>query len=411
MRRRVGRGWRVVVLIGIVLLSAPAVQAQGGTPTAPVTTAPITIEGVALRQVLDAPVPVYLTSTIDDEKARWMRDAVAIALDAVPRVTGLPLPQQRLEFYLFSDPREMASLSGQLLRASGPRVAPECFALAVSGTPRRGIYCQADAWESAAQALDYVVHELTHQVEQGDGAQRRELAQWFNEGLAEHIQQLVLREHQPSYAARDRWLREARVASALHTDRLPRLRELTSNTRWQQAAANGWGGLLYAHSSLVVAWLADQYGLDRVIEVVRRTSSPLRFDEVFQEVLGQSVGEAERAARATFEAELLPRYPKGVTVFESDDPSEKALHFAVVGFQPREWLSKEYRYVNGAPADGVGATGTQPESERTDLSGFATWRWTRTSALPPGLPPRVELTVRGSEGSLATQSATLPPGP
>ncbi|HLI26327.1 MAG TPA: hypothetical protein VKZ60_04615, partial [Chloroflexota bacterium] len=262
-----------------------------------------------------------------------------------------------------------------------------------------------------AQALDYVAHELTHQVEQGDSPQRRDLAQWFNEGLAEHVQQLVVRERYPAYAARDRWLREARVASALHTERLPRLGDLTSNARWQQAAAGGWAGLIYAHSSLVVDWLAGQYGLDRVVEVVRRTGAPLRFDEVFHEVFGLSVAEAEQGARAAFEAELLPRYPRGLSVFESDEPGEKAVYFAVVGFQPREWLTKEYRYADGAPADGVGATGTQPDSDRTDLSGFATWRWTRTGALPPGQPPRVELTVRGSAGSTATQSATLPTVP
>jgi hypothetical protein len=408
---RAGGWWRAIAVVGLLALAAPAARAQGSAGAPPVVTAPITIEGVPLRQVLDAPVPLYLTASIDDERAQWMRDAMTIALQDVPRLTGLALPQQRLEFYLFSDPREMATVSSQLLRAPGPRIAPECFALAASGTPRRGIYCQADGWESAAQALDYVTHELTHQVEQGDSPQRRDLAQWFNEGLAEHVQQLVVRERYPAYAARDRWLREARVASALHTERLPRLGDLTSNARWQQAAASGWAGLIYAHSSLVVDWLAGQYGLDRVVEVVRRTGAPLRFDEVFREVFGLSVAEAERSARAAFEAELLPRYPRGLTVFESDEPGEKAVYFAVVGFQPREWLTKEYRYADGAPADGVGATGTQPDSDRTDLSGFATWRWTRTGALPPGQPPRVELTVRGSAGSTATQTATLPTAP
>ncbi|HLI27621.1 MAG TPA: hypothetical protein VKZ60_11145, partial [Chloroflexota bacterium] len=133
------RRWWVLALIGVLGLLGPVARAQEGT-------APITIEGVALRQVLDAPVPLYLTASIDDARARWMRDAMAIALQEVPRLTGLALPQQRLEFYLFSDPREMATLSSQLLRAPGPRVAPECFALAASGTPRRGIYCQADGW-------------------------------------------------------------------------------------------------------------------------------------------------------------------------------------------------------------------------------------------------------------------------
>ena len=76
----------------------------------------------------------------------------------------------------------------------GPGVAPECFAVAQGNTPRRGIYCQADAWGSAEEALDYVSHELTHQVEQGDTAQRRGIAQWFNEGFAEYIQGRVLAE-------------------------------------------------------------------------------------------------------------------------------------------------------------------------------------------------------------------------
>ena len=46
--------------------------------------------------------------------------------------------------------------------------------------------------------------------------------------------------------------------------------------------------------------------------------------------------------------------------------------------------------------------------ERADLSGFATWTWTRTGSLPPGLAPLVQLTVHGSEGSEASESTPLP---
>jgi hypothetical protein len=300
----------------------------------------------------------------------------------------------------------MSSLSGQLLRSPGPRVSPECFALAMSGTPRRGIYCQADAWESGAQALDYVAHELTHQLQQGDSSARRDLAQWYNEGLAELVQQLAVTTYMPAYAARDRWTREARVASALHTERLPRLRDLATNQRWQETAGNGWAGLIYSHSSLVVGWLAEQYGMEAVIELVRRTGGPFRFDEVFQEVFGITVERAEAASRAAFEADLLVRYPKGIHVY-ADDQNASVVHFAVVGFRPRESLSKDYRYENGSVADGVAATGTRPEVERTDQSGFATWSWTRTGSPPSGQTPLVQLTVRGSEGSEASGSATL----
>ena len=312
------KGWSIrPVLVRLLVLGVWLVGAGPGAATVraedPVATGPITIEGVTLRQVLDAAVPLYVAPSVSDAKMRWMRDAVAIALDAVPRITGLPLPQTRLEFYLFNDPRELASLSGQLLRAPGPNVAPECFAVAQSSTPRRGIYCQADAWGSAEEALDYVSHELTHQVEQGDTAQRRGIAQWFNEGLAEYIQGRVLAEHSPAYAARDRWLREARIASALHTDRLMPLRDLGTNQRWQQAAGSGWAGQIYSHSSLVVDWLADSYGLPAVIDVVRRTGAPYPFEAAFEQALGITVAEADREARRALSADLLPRYPTGLT--------------------------------------------------------------------------------------------------
>jgi hypothetical protein len=399
-----------VAVLGALLLSAavgaPVVRAQE-----PVATAPITIEGVTLRQVLDAPVPLYVAPSVSDAKMRWMRNAVAIALDAVPRITGLPLPQTRLEFYLFNDPRELSSLAGQLLRAPGPGVAPECFAVAQGSTPRRGIYCQADAWGSADEALDYVAHELTHQVEQGDTAQRRGIAQWFNEGLAEYVQGRVVAERNPAYAARDRWLREARVASALHTDRLVPLRDLNTNQSWQQAAGSGWAGQIYSHSSLVIDWLADSYGLPAVIDVVRRTAAPYTFEAAFEQALGMTVAEADRDARRALAADLLPRYPAGLTMFRGGEAPGGVLHVAVVGFQPREWLEKEYRYANGVEASGQAAEGARPESERTDASGFASWTWTTTAAPPPGVPPTVELTVHGSSGSEATQSAPLPAAP
>jgi hypothetical protein len=409
------------LVFGALLLAvaalAPAARAQE-----PVATAPIVIEGVALRQVLDAPVPLYVAPSVSDEKMRWMRDAIAIALVEVPRITALPLPQSRLEFYLFNDPRELASLSGQILRSPGPRVAPECFALAASGTPRRGIYCQADAWDSAQEALDYVAHELTHQVQQGDSTQRRALAQWFNEGLAEYVQARVLAEHWPTYAARDHWQREARVASAIHTGRLVRLRDLSTNARWQQVAGAGAAGLIYSESSLVVGWLVDTYGLPAVIDVVRRTGGPFGFDAVFEEVFGLSVEGAEGEARRAFEADLLPRYPVGLSMFQVDGPAGAVLHFAVVGFRPREWLEKDYRYENGAAAEGA-ATGARSEVERTDGAGFASWTWTpqvpttapegrgptTAASPPPDVMRTIRLTVRGSDGSEATQSATVTP--
>jgi hypothetical protein len=408
-RRTRGAGARLGLLAALLL--GAGVAAPGARAQEPVATGPITIEGVTLRQVLDAPVPLYVAPSVSEAKMRWMRDAVAIALDAVPRITGMPLPQTRLEFYLFNDPRELSSLSGQLLRAPGPGVAPECFALTQGSTPRRGIYCQADAWGSAEEALDYVAHELTHQVEQGDTAQRRGIAQWFNEGLAEYVQGRVLAERNPTYAARDRWLREARIASALHTDRLVPLRDLSSNQRWQQAAGSGYAGQIYSHSSLVIDWLADSYGLPAVIDVVRRTGAPYPFEAAFEQALGLTVAEADREARRALTSDLLARYPAGLTVFRGDEAPGGVLHVAVVGFQPREWLQKEYRYANGAEASGRAVEGARPEPERTDASGFASWTWTTTAAPPPGVPLTVELTVHGSSGSEATQSAPLPTAP
>jgi hypothetical protein len=420
-RSRAARGWNGMrgrwqggrtrgsaVLAAALLLAAlaPAARAQ-----APIATAPVVIEGVTLQQVLDAPVPLYATASVAEEKLRWMRDAVATALVEVPRVTGLPLPQSRLEFYLFNDPQELATLSSQLLRSPGPRVTPECFALTrQANTPRRGIYCQADGWASAEEALDYVTHEVTHQVEQGDYPQRRGLAQWFNEGLAEYVQAQVLAERGPAYAARDRWQREARVASALHTTGLFPLRELSSNVRWQQAAGAGWAGLIYAQSALIVGWLADTYGLPAVIEVVRRSGGPFAFDAIFEEVFGISVERAEEEAQSALAADLLPRYPVGLSVFRTEAADgSMVFHFAVVGFQPREGLEKEYRYDNGARAEGRAPAGARPEADRTDRVGFATWAWTSTDSPPPGASPTIHLTVRGSQGSEASQTAPLTP--
>jgi hypothetical protein len=391
----------VVVLLAVAGLLPTAAHAQ-----APVDTAPIVIEGVQLRQVLGTAAPLYVTRGVSDEKARWMGDAIDIALTEVPRITGLPLPQNRLEFYLFEDPQELVSLSGQILRSPGPRVSPECFALAVASTPRRGIYCQADSWDSASEALDYVSHELTHQVQQGDSGQRRGLAQWFNEGLAEYVQGQVTAKHSPSYSARDRWRREAQVASALHNGRLVRLRDLSTNQRWQQAAGSGWAGLIYSESSLVISYLVDTYGLPAVVDVVQRTGGPIPFDAVFQEVFGVGVDAVDRDARAALESDLLNRYPIGLSAFQSEGPAGGVFHFAVVGFQPQVWLEKDYRDESGATAATTSGGRTRQEPQRTDRSGFASWSWT---SAPDATTRTVQLTVRGSDGSEASQSTTLVP--
>jgi hypothetical protein len=408
-RRLAGGRARTGALVIAVLLAGaglvpPAAHGQG-----PVETAPIVIEGVQLRQVLGTAAPLYVTRGVSDEKARWMGDAIDVALTEVPRITGLPLPQSRLEFYLFEDPQELVSLSGQILRSPGPRVSPECFALASGSTPRRGIYCQADGWESASEALDYVSHELTHQVQQGDSGQRRGLAQWFNEGLAEYVQGQVTAKHSPSYAARDRWRREAQVASALHNGRLVRLRDLSTNQRWQQAAGSGWAGLIYSESSLVISYLVDTYGLPAVVDVVQRTGGPISFDAVFQDVFGGGIDAAERDARAALELDLLARYPIGLSAFQSEGPAGAVFHFAVVGFQPQVWLEKDYRDESGATAATTSAARARPEPQRTDRSGFAAWTWASAPDAVGGAPRTVQLTVRGSDGSEASQSTTLVP--
>jgi hypothetical protein len=404
MDRPLRRALGVALLFLAAGVMPPAVHGQGV-----VETAPIVIEGVQLRQVLGRAAPLYVTRGVSDEKMRWMADAIDVALTEVPRITGLPLPQSRLEFYLFEDPQELVSVSGQILRSPGPRVSPECFALAVAATPRRGIYCQADGWESASEALDYVSHELTHQVQQGDSGQRRGLAQWFNEGLAEYVQAQVTAKHAPNYAARDRWRREAQVASAIHNSRLVRLRDLNTNQRWQQAAGSGWAGLIYSESSLVIAYLVDTYGLPAVVDVVQRTGGPIPFDAVFQEVFGVGVDAAERDARAALEADLLVRYPVGLSAFQSEGPAGGVFHYAIVGFQPQVWLEKDYRDESGAASASSGGARARPEPQRTDWFGFAAWSWTSAPDAVGAVPSTVQLIVRGSDGSEASQSTTLTP--
>jgi hypothetical protein len=404
------RGRRAVIAVLVAAIGISTAAPAGVGAQAPIQTAPIVIEGVAHRQVLDASAPLYITSTVTDEKARWMRDAMEIALAEVPRITGLPLPPGRIEFYLFSDPRELARQTGQILRSPGPRVAPECFALASVSTPRRGIYCQAEGWGSAAEALDFVAHELTHQVQQGDETQRRAIAQWYNEGLSEYVQARVLADHGPAYGARDWWAREARVASALHNGRLRRLRDLSTNQRWQQEAGAGWAGLIYSQSSLVVGWLAETYGLDRVVEVVRRTGGPFAFDQAFQDVFGMSVDRAESAAVEALTADLLPRYPVGLSFFQFGGARDGQLHVATVGFRPRESLQKEYRYEDGLLAAAGEATGSRPEAERTDATGFASWTWRGTPGSIPQTGRALNVTVRGSDGSEASEWTVVEPG-
>jgi hypothetical protein len=156
----------------------------------------------------------------------------------------------------------------------------------------RMIFCNAGVLRSREMMMDFLVHEYTHQVVQGDLPRPRALAVWYNEGLAEYVMHQVLTSYAPAYAARDAAQRARRVAEAQRRGQLLPLEPLVTNRQWLAVDDLG---LAYAESRLAVRWLAERDGLEKVVDVVRQTTStPGAFDRAFEAAFGLTVREFDR---------------------------------------------------------------------------------------------------------------------
>jgi tetratricopeptide (TPR) repeat protein len=129
-------------------------------------------------------------------------------------------------------------------------------------------------------------HELAH-VFHIQMSQNR-VPRWFTEGLAEY--ETVL--------ARPEWRREEdyRLHAALAGNRLPPLRQL--NHAFTHARSGEDVMTAYYASSMVVKYIAERFGFDRLAAMLRGWGEGRTTEDVVQRALGVSIDELDRDFRA-----------------------------------------------------------------------------------------------------------------
>jgi hypothetical protein len=247
------------------------------------------VPGVPLRQIAGGPAPLHLGEGVPAHQGDWAREAMQIAWREAPRVSGLALPRRTIPVYLFRDEEQFNAATRVLVgRAIGHG---GCSAI-TGGSSERAIYCNAGNLDSRDEMLDYITHELTHQLIQGDLEGSRDVATWFDEGLAEVVMQRVLEIHAPSYAEKDQTEREQAVAEAVRRGNYLHLPSLTTGSQWRRLANRN---LAYAEARLAVSWLVERYGMEQVVAVVRASDvKEGSFDQAFRAGFGMSVAEFDK---------------------------------------------------------------------------------------------------------------------
>jgi hypothetical protein len=240
------------------------------------------VQGVPLRRVNGGPAPLYLAEGVPADKGTWALEAMRIAWREVPRVLDLPAPSQEVSVYLFRDTAQWSEFGARLRGSNNGHGGCTAYRGA-----ERLIFCNAGGFDSAEEMLDYVTHEFSHQVFQGDLRSPRDLAVWYNEGLAEYVMERVLTDYAPTYAANDAARRARVVARAHSSGTLLRLETLATNREFHAVDDTT---LAYSQSRLAVRWLVERHGMAAAVAVVRETTSTDgSFDRAFKAAFGLTV--------------------------------------------------------------------------------------------------------------------------
>ncbi|MEM7606386.1 MAG: hypothetical protein AAF411_13600 [Myxococcota bacterium] len=138
-------------------------------------------------------------------------------------------------------------------------------------------------------------HELSHIFH--IQLSRNRVPRWFTEGLAEYETNI----------ARPEWRRELdhQLWRSLSGNRLPPLRLM--NRAFTRARSAQAVIVAYYASTQIVRYIVDEYGFDKVVEMLRAWGAGKTSEEVVQEVLSVSIDELDAAFRASERQRLVAR--------------------------------------------------------------------------------------------------------
>jgi len=396
--------------LGLGLLGPPRASLAGLLPDSPAGTLPQLDDAgrvraaaepasLGLREQRVRGWSVWTQDGVPAAQVDWTVGAAEIATRRLPTDVGLAPPTRPVVLYLFADGDAFRRLTSELTSLPVSAIFAFEGGRSYAAGARRGIYVNAGSLASAGQAARLVAHEMVHLAER-DAAGGRPVPRWFSEGLAEHFaQQVMARVDAPATAERQ-WRRAAAVASALHRSATLPLSALTTPAQWSDAAAAGFDRLIYAEALLAVDWLATRGApgaMGRVIDDVGHEQS---FSAALEAATGVRASALDATMDRALRADLLPRFPVGIHIYQESGPPGTRFQFAAVGLSPREVLTRQFEREDGYAARNSGAPAV------VGLAGAAYWTF---QTRPDSLPATWWLTVQGDQGTQARLPFSIEP--
>jgi hypothetical protein len=334
---------------------------------------------------------VWAQPEVSAEQVEWAVRGWELAAARLPSATGLAVPTEPLSLHLFADGEAFRRLTSQLTGL--PPTAIHAFegGRSYASGARRGIYVNTGAVPSAEQSARLVAHELVHLAER-DLLGTRSIPRWFSEGLAEHVAQQVMMSVNLREAEQRHWRRGAALASALHRNVAYPLSGLTSPGQWGEAAAAGYDRLIYSEALLATEWLLTQGGPGAAARLLGEVARDRGFGPALEATTGLAAPTLDARVDAALRARLLPQYPVGIHVYQSEAPPGARFQFAAVGLPAREVLTRQFIREDGYAARDSGAPGV------TSLAGIAYWTF---QTRPDSMPATWWVTVEGDQGTWA----------
>ncbi|HSJ58894.1 MAG TPA: peptidase MA family metallohydrolase [Anaerolineae bacterium] len=231
----------------------------------------------------------WKTETQGDITVHWYagdrefgRRMLQVAVEAQSRLTADPGAQleEPVDLYFYADAGDLKGSIQFAQSWTGGVAFPDYYAILIAAGP--------DAQEYGETT---VAHELMHLVvRQLAFSCSADLPRWLDEGLA------VWAEGPPDEH------QEALLAAAIAVDRLLSLRSISSSF---SAHANR-AGLAYAQSYSVVAFLIEQYGRERILDLLAAFHSGATYDGALAQVYDLDTDRLEDLWRAGIGAAPRP---------------------------------------------------------------------------------------------------------
>jgi hypothetical protein len=302
--------WQHTALLAILLvgwLFTPARAQDDGasrcpdsaTASAPAVTS---VGGWAFNCFAEDASIVFVQAGVPTANVERVRRAMSMAAVSVPWRLDTT-PPGRLDYFVFRSKEDFLRGVHQLGGVAGSSDSINGYSR--SGGPHPGTYYNGAAQDEDAPGVWTVAHEYAHQIE-SRLALGRPIPQWFNEGVADYLAGLTVKDHYPDYYAARDYVSGARIANAGRLGVLPTLAFLDTHSAW--IAARPDEATVYDSARLLIGQLVERRGLAAVTDTLSLLGSGVPFDTAFERAFGVSPTQAD-ADLGSYAAAILGTPP------------------------------------------------------------------------------------------------------